>query len=422
MSNPVNSSESNKVRRMVPLRYVLTPIVIVISAIIILILLAILAPKPTKKPIEIKAPLVDVVELSPQSVSFQIASQGSVLPRTETNLISEVSGNVVSVSDKFKVGGFFRKGEELLRIDDITYKVAVLKAESQLESAKADYEQEQARRAQAFDEWEMTGKSVDEAPSLALRTPQLKQAQAAIKSAQASLTEAQTKLERTRILAPYDAMLKQKHVDIGQYVSTGSSMATTFAVDYAEIRLPIKQRDVDFLNLPKINNDQQAGSSVELYYELNGKNLTWTSKLTRYEGVVDMSSRVHYVVAQLDDPYGIVKDTQASELRIGTFVNAQITGKTVDNLIAIPRGAVHGPNRIYLVNKENKLVFSQVSVLRADASYLYSSDSLPENHRLVLTNLSTPVEGMTLRINGEGPEKSDKPQEAKDDQEQSDKS
>jgi RND family efflux transporter MFP subunit len=420
MSDSVNTAKPNKVRRMVPLRYVLTPIAIVLTAIVLLIMVAIIAPKPAKKPIQVKAPLVDVIELSPKSVSFQISSQGSVLPRTETNLISEVSGNVVSVSEKFKVGGFFRKGEELLRIDDITYQVALLKAESQLDSAKADLEQELARRTQAHDEWRLTGKSVEEAPSLALRTPQLKQAQAAIKSAEASLTEAQTKLARTRILAPYDAMLKQKHVDIGQYVSTGSSIATTFAVDYAEIRLPIKQRDVDFLNLPKINNEDQSGSSVELFYELNGKNLKWSSRLTRYEGVVDMSSRVHYVVAQLDDPYGIVQGAQNTELRIGTFVNAQITGKTVDNLTAIPRAFIHGPNSLYLVDESNKLVITDVSVLRADVDFLYTLDALPENHRLVITNLATPVKGMTLRINGEEPAKAEAPVE--DEQEQGDQS
>ncbi len=396
-----NSVKQKKARRMVPLRYVLTPIVIIFFAVFILILMGILAPKPAKKAIEVKAPLVDVIELSRQSVSFSITSQGTVLPRTETNLISEVSGNVISVSEKFKVGGFFRKGEELLHIDDITYQVALMKAEAQLENAIADLEQEQARRKQAHDEWRLSGKSFDEAPALALRTPQLKQAQAMVKTAEAGLKEATIKLERTSIIAPYDAMLKHKRVDIGQYVSTGSAIADTFAVDYAEIRLPIKQRDVDFLNLPKINNPEQTGSDVKLFYELNGKQLSWTSKLTRYEGVVDMSSRVHYVVAQFDDPYGIVEESKVNELRIGTFVNAQITGKTVDDVIAIPRSAVHGANTLYLVDGENKLRITQVSVLRADIDSLYSLDILPDNHRLILTNIATPVEGMSLRINGE---------------------
>jgi len=401
MTDSVNTKEPKKARRMVPLRYVLTPFAIIFAAVIVLMVMGAMAPKPIKKPIKIKAPLVEVIELEQQDIAFSISSQGSVLPRTETNIISEVSGNVVSVSDKFQVGGFFKKGEELLRIDDITYQVAYLKAESRLESAVAELAQEEARVKQAKDEWLLTGKSLEKAPTLALRLPQLQQAKASIKSAEADLTEAKTKLERTRIIAPYDAMIKAKQVDVGQYASTGSSLATTFAVDYAEVRLPVKQRDVAFLNLPKINQDATTGAPVELFFKINGKKQHWASTLTRYEGVVDMTSRVHYVVAQLDDPYGIIEGNQAGELRMGTFVNADITGKTVQNALAIPRRAIHGANTVYLVDEENKLHISQIDILRSEVEYVYTLETLPENQRLVVTNIETPVDGMTLRINGE---------------------
>ncbi|WP_286262884.1 efflux RND transporter periplasmic adaptor subunit [Thalassotalea atypica] len=401
MTEPVTTIEAKPARRMVQLRYVLTPIAIIFTAVIILIIMGILAPKPAKKPIVVKAPLVEVITLNQQDVAFSIASQGSVMPRTETNLISEVSGNVVSVSNKFQVGGFFRKGEELMQIDDITYQVALLKAESQLESATAELEQEQARGAQAKEEWLLTGNKLEEAPKLALRTPQLHQARAAIKAAKADLKEAKTKLERTKILAPYDAMLKAKHVDIGQYVTVGSSIAATFAVDYAEIRLPVKQRDVAFLNLPKINQSEASGSSVELFYEVDGVKHGWQSKLTRYEGVVDMTSRVHYVVAQLDDPYGIVQGSNNSELRIGSFVNADITGKQVSDATAIPRSAVHGANTVYLVDSQNKLHIKEVNVLRAEVAFVYTLDVIDSDLRLIMTNIETPVEGMTVRVSGE---------------------
>jgi len=401
MTVQANAKKPQKARRMVQLRYVLTPFVIILVAVIVLVAMGAMAPKPMKKPIKVKAPLVEVMELEHQDVAFSVSSQGSVLPRTETNIISEVSGNVISVSDKFQVGGFFKKGEELLRIDDITYQVAFLKAESRLESAVAELEQEKARVKQAKDEWLLTGKSLEKAPTLALRLPQLQQAKASIKSAEADLTEAQTKLERTRIIAPYDAMIKAKQVDVGQYISTGNSIAITFAVDYAEVRLPVKQRDIAFLNLPKINQEESTGSNVELFFKIDGKKQHWASKLTRYEGVVDMTSRVHYVVAQLDDPYGIIEGNQAGELRMGTFVNADITGKTVQSAFAIPRRAIHGANTVYLVDEKNKLHISEIDILRSEVEFVYTLQNLPENQRLILTNIETPVEGMTLRINGE---------------------
>jgi len=399
-----DSHKSNN-RRMVPLRYVLMPFAIIFAAIIILIIFGLMAPKPAKKPIQVKAPLVAVAPLISQEVTFEIQSQGSVAPRTKTTLISEVSGVVTSVSDKFHVGGFFSKGEVLLTVDDITYQVDLLRAQAQLESAQAVLIEEQARSQQAEDEWLLSGKSLEQAPILALRTPQLKKAQANVLAAKADLKEAKVKLERTKIIAPFDSMLTAKQVDIGQYVTIGSSLANTFAIDYAEVRLPIKQRDLAFLNLSRIHQAIEDGAIVELFYQLDGKRYEWDAKITRYEGVVDSTSRVHYFVAQIDDPYGVLEKSEHDEIRIGTFVNAKVTGKSVTNVTAIPLSAVYSGSTVYLVDNDNRLLIHKINILRSDANSAYSTDIFPTDKRLVLTKLATPISNMKLRIDGE-PEKS----------------
>lgn len=399
MSSAAENNKKN--RRMIPLRYVLTPIAIVFFAIVGLIVVAALAPKPAKKPTIIKAPLVEVQDIERKDIRFTIASQGSVLPRTQTNLVSEVSGQITSVNEKFNVGGFFTKGEVLLSIDDISYRVNLLQAQSRLDAAKAVLVEEQARKEQAEDEWLLTGKALSQAPVLALRLPQLQKAKADVKAAEADITDAEVKLARTKIRAPYDAIIKEKQVEIGQYVSTGSTLAMTFAVDYAEVRLPIKQRDVEFLNLPRINQQGSKSSKVDIFYQLLGKQYTWQSNLTRYEGEVDSRSRVHYVVAQVDDPYRVLSSTAHQELRIGTFVNANIDGKMVNDIVAIPRDALHGANKLYLVDDNNKLHIQEISILRNDADFVYSHDNFSANHRLITTQMETPVEGMALRIVGE---------------------
>lgn len=396
--SPVNNK---KAKRMIPLRYVLTPIAFILLAIIALIIVTVLSPKPAKKPIVVKAPLIEANDIVRKDVQFIISSQGSVLPRTQTNLTSEVSGQITHVHPKFNVGGFFSKGEVLLAIDDISYKVALLQAQSRLDAAKAQLVEEQARKEQAEDEWLLTGKTIEQAPILALRLPQLQKAKADVKAATADVTEAEVKLARTKIKVPYDAMINEKNVEIGQYVSTGSTLAMIFAVDYAEIRLPVKQRDVAFLNLPKINNENDDTSQVDVFYELMGKQYTWSSQLTRYEGVVDSKSRVHYVVAQVNDPYSLLSTTKHEELRIGTFINANIAGKTIENIVAIPRSALHGADKVYLIDSDNKLHIQTIDVLRNDDESVYSHDSFEIGYRLVTTQLETPVEGMTLRVAGE---------------------
>lgn len=221
MSIVAEKNNNKKPRRMIQLRYVLTPIAIILFAIIGLIVVAALAPKPAKKPTIIKAPLVEAQSIERQDIRFAISSQGSVVPRTQTNLVSEVSGQITSVNDKFNVGGFFKKGEVLLTIDDISYRVGLLQAQSRLDAANAVLVEEQARKEQAEDEWLLTGKALSAAPVLALRLPQLQKAKADVKAAEADVTDAEVKLTRTQIKAPYDAMLKEKQVEIGQYVILG---------------------------------------------------------------------------------------------------------------------------------------------------------------------------------------------------------
>jgi len=394
-------NNNNTTRRMIPLRYVLAPIAIILLAIFALIVFAALSPKPAKKPVIIKAPLIEVKNIVRKNVTFTITSQGSVLPRTQTNLVSEVSGQITWVNDKYHVGGFFSKGEVLLSINDSSYQVALLQAQSRLEAANAVLIEEQARKDQAEDEWRLTGKSLSEAPILALRLPQLQKAQADVKAAKADVIDAEVKLARTNITAPYDAIMKEKHVDIGQYVSTGSTLAKTFAVDYAEVRLAIKQRDVEFLNLPRINQRDGQLSKVDIYYQLAGTEYAWTAKLTRYEGEVDSRSRVHYIIAQVADPYSVLSTSQHQELRMGTFVKANIQGKELKNIVTIPRDALRGANKVYLIDRDNKLHIQELKVLRNDADYVYSHDSFASGLRLVTTQMEAPVEGMALRVLGE---------------------
>ena len=401
LSSRISSNKTN--RKMVQLRYVLMPFVIIIVAILLFAIIQSMAAKPAKKPVVIKPPLVNVMAIKRQDITFKVNSQGSVFPRTETSLISEVSGRVVEVSDKFQVGGYFKKGEQLLVIDDITYQVSLVQAQSRLDSAQANVMEENARTQQAEDEWRLTGKPLAKAPVLAIRKPQQKKAQAELLAAKADLKAAQIKLKRTKIIAPYDALIKSKMVDIGQYVSTGTQLAISFAVDYAEIRLPIKPRDLAFLNLPRINNKSALLSSVEVFYQIAGVKHRWSSRLTRYEGVVDKSSRVHYVIAQVDDPYALKASSSHNELHIGTFVNAVISGKVQNNLVAIPRGAIHGKNTLYLVDKDNTLQITTINILRTDANNAYTLDKFSTASRIVVTKLSSPVQGMKLRISVESP-------------------
>lgn len=377
------------------------PILIIIIGLIGFVGMASMAQQPEKKPTTNLATLVDVVPMTPSDITLSIATQGTIVPRTETITVSEVSGMVLNTSNRFKVGGFFKKGDVLLEIDPITYDVALLEAQARLESKQAELIEQEARAKQAEEEWGLTGRTLQEAPVLALRLPQLKKAQAEVKAAKADLKEAQIKLAKTRIIAPYDSIITEKYVDIGQFVSTNSQLAKLIAVDYAEVRLPIKQKDIHFIDLPKINAHNDTSHSVIITSTLGNETLSWHSFITRYEGVVNDSSRVHYLVAQINDPYNLFNNEQDEELRIGMFVKANVKGKTLTDVIKLPRTALYAANKINTITDDNKLDIINVDVVRSDTDFIYIRNNIKTNHRLILTKISTAVQGMSLRVKGE---------------------
>lgn len=377
-------------------------------------------PAPPKKPQESKAPLVEVLVPQSETVQFEVTSHGVVQPRTETTLVSEVAGIVQQVSEQFVAGGYFKQGELLLTIDPTDYQVAVEQAKARLSSAKAQYAQEKARAEQAQKEWDLSGRSRQKAPSLALRKPFLLEAEANVESAKADLKRAQQKLKRTVIRAPYDGMVKSKNTDVGQFVATGNQLGVTFAIDYAEIRLPLTDQDLAFINIPTVTQQMTSTTPVTLEAKYAGKIHQWQAELVRMEGVVDQNSRVHYAVARVEDPYSLLKqhdsdkpdsDKQDSTeqtsknnlapLKMGTFVTAKISGVEMSGLVKLPRENFRNLSEVLVSNFENELYLRDLNVVRAEADTVYVNGGLEPGDKIVVTAIESPVQGMKVRLEGE---------------------
>jgi RND family efflux transporter MFP subunit len=377
--------------------------IVTLGFVVIFLMLA-SATKPPKKPVENVSPLVEVLSVELESVTFEVEAHGVVKPRTETTLVSEVSGVIQKVSDDFVAGGYFKQGDVLLRIDPTEYQVSVEQAKARLAGQKAKFLQEEAKAEQARKEWDLTGRSRDKAPILALREPFLLEAKANMQSAEADLKKAQQKLDRTVIRAPYDGMVKLKQADVGQFVATGTQLGATFAVDYAEVRLPLTDKELAFIDIPKWgpSSDLVVPSQVDLVASYAGTEIHWDAQLVRMEGVVNEQSRVHYAVVRISDPYGIYKQNeQQAPLQIGTFVTARIKGKQAQDLYKIPRDAFRDLDSVLISDSANKLYLRDLKIVRAEADYVYVNGGLDQGDRVVLTAIDSPIQGMNLRIAGE---------------------
>ncbi|TDJ27520.1 MAG: efflux RND transporter periplasmic adaptor subunit [Gammaproteobacteria bacterium] len=379
---------------------VLLPIVFIVLAVGASFVMVQSRPAAMQKPVSLPVLLVSVNTAKRQPVTFVVRSQGSVSPRTETILMSEVSGQIIDVSPAFVSGGFFKRGDILVRIDPRNYQFAVKRAKAGVAKAQTQVATESALAGYAYEDWQRLrefDRASREASSLALRKPQLQAAIAELESKEADLEMAQEDLNRTIIRAPYDGMVREKIADVGQFVNIGGQLARTFAVDRAEVRLPLTQRDLQFLDLASL--DTGARLPVTLTADIGGQTFTWSAKIVRSEGVFDSTSRVLYVVAQIEDPYGLdVADHEP--LRIGTFVTAEIVGNFGGQLFAVPRHALSRGKTLWLVDDEFRLQPSDVHIVRMDEKFAYIDGGLKEGDRYTITPIDQPLPGMKVRFDG----------------------
>ena len=355
-------------------------------------------PEPVVAPPAQPTVLVQVQELRSEPVTFYVHSQGSVIARTETTMVTEVPGRVVAVAPALAAGGKFDKGEMLVRVDPSNFETELRQARAQLKKAETQVATENALAGNALRDWQRLRQSAADTklPSeLTLRKPQLAEAVAEFDSRKAALERAQRNLERTVIRAPYQGLVGEKLTDLGQYLNVGSSVARVFATDQVEIRLPLTQQDLQFIDLTRLEDGDHL--PVQLQATIGAEVLQWSGRIVRSEGVFDERARVLYLVAIVDDPYN-VQQTHPQLLRIGTFVSASIEGRAGGELFVVPRHTLDSDDRLWIVDAKQELQPRVVTVQRRDERFAYVSGDVNNGELLCLTPVNRPLPGMAVRF------------------------
>ncbi|WP_346837964.1 efflux RND transporter periplasmic adaptor subunit [Microbulbifer sp. SAOS-129_SWC] len=354
--------------------------------------LYLLRPKPEEKVAEAAVPPVaDVVYATPGRQTLLVPSQGTVHARHEIELVARVGGVIQSVNHGFVAGGFFKSGDSLVGIEPADYRYQLTRAESQLANARSTFAQEQGRAKQAKREWRDLGS--DSANALFLRKPQLQAAEAAVAAARADRDQARLNLARTDIKAPFAGRVVQTFVDVGQYVTPGTKLAKVHSTDVAEVRLPLTDHQLYLLGLP-LGKAIENGPSVRLTAQVAGQQREWRGQLVRTEASVDPNSRFVYAVAQVQHPY-----EGDAPLLNGLFVEADIAGKTFDDIARLPRQALHEGNQLLVLDAENKLHHRKVQLLQTAGDEAWVRGKLTSGERVIVSSLGYSREGMVLTPN-----------------------
>lgn len=349
--------------------------------------------------------IVDTIAVERRSYQIKLQSYGTVQPRTQTTLTAQVGGQIISVNPNVRDGGFFEKGDVLASIDPRDYEADVSIAEAILMDARQTLAEAQARSNQASEDWLRLGNE-GEASALVLRIPQLEAAKARIKSAQSTLLKAELELERTDIVAPFAGRILRKHADLGQVVSKNSPLADIYATDHVEIRLPLRNSDLSFIDLPeryRFEQKKAPTARVIIRSELVGTS-TWDAQLVRTEGAIDATARQLHVIAQINDPFSMERDGQAP-IKIGQYVTAELTGKTLQDALVVPNTAIYQGSYVYVV--ENELLQRRdIEIAWQNDSEAIIASGLKHGDALVTTPLGRVTSG--IRVSTQSTQRSDR--------------
>jgi len=365
-------------------KQIIIPFILLFSAISITAILIALESPPEDKKLEEFIPIVKVDVIKTTNLPMMVNSQGTVMPKESTVLVAQVGGKITKLSNAFIRGGFVKAGEVLAWIDDSDYQTQLIEAQANLASARASLQEEKAKGHVAEREWQqITNASPSE---LGLRKPQLAQEVAKVRAATAGVSRAKRNLERTQIVAPYDAIVEDKKVGLGSFVSGGSIIGDIARVDVGEIRLPIADKDLRFLENQGIN------AKVIFSAIYNGKPTQWEGLIVRDEGIIDSKSRMNYLVAQVKKPYEL-----DNPLKFGSYVSAEIIGETIENAVIIPRYVIE-ERGIAFMTDENTLHFESINIIRKQGEEVVISGQLNGHDKLIISALDVAIEGMKVNL------------------------
>ena len=344
---------------------------------------------PEKKEEKESIPVVVVEDNSVETITLNVNSYGLVNPKYHTSLTAQVTGQVTEISEAFVKGGFVKEGDVLARIDPNDYEAALTEAEASLAQARAALELERAQKRVAESEWERIKESAKNEfvpTELYLRKPQLAEKVARFRAAEAGVKRAKRNLERTYIKAPYDAIITARTVALGSVVNFGSPIGELSNTDYAEVRLPVADKELQFLMQGGIDAD------VDLVTNFQGKLHQWQAKVVRSEGQVDNKSRMSYLVAEIKDPYGL--ESNNTPLRYGSYVNAAISGLSVEGVSRVKSHLVKDGKIAVL--EDGVLAYRAVEVLREEGRDFIVKGALANNEQIIASNIKRPKAGMKL--------------------------
>lgn len=387
-----------------------SPLLILLVGLIMSGVVAATGPRAPRRTPQRQARLVEVASLEVADTQVVVEALGTVQPALGVQLQAQVGGQVVEVSPSLIPGGRVVEGEVLLRIDPREYEFVVRQRQSDLARAEQALRLEESQQDISRREYELMGDVADDGDTeLVLRKPQLETARTAFDAALAAFEQAKVNLERTSVVAPFNAVVEERFVDRGGVVSPNSAIASLVGTDACWIEAMLSVDDVRWIDAT--GPGRAGGSSARVRHDATWDEGVWRDgRVLGRSSTIDAQGRMVKVIVEVEDPFGLRRAT-ASEpaLLVGSFVDVEIMGVTLEDAVVVDRTYVHDGNRVWLMDDDGNLVITTIDPAYVGDDQVVVTEGLEEGGRLVTSHLSAPVEGMPLRLRGDGASGGDGP-------------
>ena len=402
VQEPCTSSSHPMILR---IRGILIPLAVLLIGIIGFGYLEETAPRADKKIPVTSAAVVKTMEVEHSSHQVVVQAMGTIAPARQITLKSQVAGEIIRVSPEFVEGGYLEQGTEIAKVFDQDYRLVKAQQQSSVDTAAARLKLEMGQQDVARHEWELMGNMGDAGEldrELALRGPQLEEAQATLASASAQLQLASLDLERTTIRAPFNALIRTKSVDLGACVSSQEQIAELVGTDEYRVEATIPVDRLKWISIPR--NTDEKGSEVRIVYgsgDAPGHERFGT--VLKLLGDLEEQGRMARILISIKDPLNLENPgNEQPPLLIGEYVRVEIQGPVLEGVVRLPRSALRDNADVWIMKDDCTLQIREVDVVWRDADTVLVRDSLTDEEQVVVSDLAAPVQGMLLAIEASG--------------------
>ena len=364
-------------------------------------LLVSLAPEPERRDPPSRTPTVQTAAVVAEVGAIPVHGAGVVRPLAEVDLAPQVGGRVVWVDPELQSGRRVSAGQVLFRVDVADYGYNVRQAEAALEVGRMELLKAEEAAAIAAEEYERFAERTDAPPAtpLTLHQPQLEAARAALRRDEAALVHAKLALARTQVKAPFDGVVREESVEVGQLVTAHVPVGRIFSTDAVEVVVPLA--DAEAALIPGLWNDaggDAAKARVQAEYgDLRG---SWTGFVDRALASLDETTRTIEVVVRVPHPFDVQGAAAPVHppLLVGKFAEVTIDGIAPEGYFRLRRAALQPGDEVWCVRPDGTVRIVPVRVLQRRDDEVYVTGMLDPAEPAIVGGIRFATDGLAVRV------------------------